>query len=136
MSEETQVIFLPETQPDLPLDRFLDRELSWLDFNQRVLELAEDSSLPLLERVNFLSIFASNLDEFFMVRVASLKRRIATGIATQSASGLSPQEVLGKISARTRDLQERHANLFAGEISSALGAHNIQIVHWSTLNDE
>ena len=135
MSEETQVIFLPETQPDLPLDRFLDRELSWLDFNQRVLELAEDSSLPLLERVNFLSIFASNLDEFFMVRVASLKRRIATGIATQSASGLSPQEVLGKISERTRDLQERHANLFAGEISSALGAHNIQIVHWSTLND-
>ena len=136
MSEETQVIFLPETQPDLPLDRFLDRELSWLDFNQRVLELAEDSSLPLLERVNFLSIFASNLDEFFMVRVASLKRRIATGIATQSASGLSPQEVLGRISERTRDLQERHANLFAGEISSALGAHNIQIVHWSTLNDE
>ena len=113
MSEETQVIFLPETQPDLPLDRFLDRELSWLDFNQRVLELAEDSSLPLLERVNFLSIFASNLDEFFMVRVASLKRRIATGIATQSASGLSPQEVLGKISERTKDLQERHANLFA-----------------------
>ena len=136
MSEETQVIFLPETQPDLPLDRFLDRELSWLDFNQRVLELAEDSSIPLLERVNFLSIFASNLDEFFMVRVASLKRRIATGIATQSASGLSPQEVLGKISERTRDLQERHANLFAGEIASALGAHNIQIVHWSTLNDE
>ena len=136
MSEETQVIFLPETQPELPLDRFLDRELSWLDFNQRVLELAEDSSLPLLERVNFLSIFASNLDEFFMVRVASLKRRIATGIATQSASGLSPQEVLGKISERTRDLQERHANLFAGEISSSLGAQGIQIVLWSTLNDE
>ena len=87
MSEETQVIFLPETQPDLPLDRFLDRELSWLDFNQRVLELAEDSSLPLLERVNFLSIFASNLDEFFMVRVASLKRRIATGIANGKTQG-------------------------------------------------
>ena len=136
MSEETQVIFLPETQPNLPADRFLDRELSWLDFNQRVLELAEDSSIPLLERVNFLSIFASNLDEFFMVRVASLKRRIATGIATQSASGLSPQEVLGQISERTRDLQERHANLFAGEISSSLGSHGIQIVHWSTLNDE
>ena len=136
MSEETQVIFQPDSQPGLPVDRFLDRELSWLDFNQRVLELAEDSSLPLLERVNFLSIFASNLDEFFMVRVASLKRRIATGIATQSASGLSPQEVLGQISERTRSLQERHANLFAGEISSALGAHGIQIVHWSTLNDE
>jgi polyphosphate kinase len=136
MSEETQVIFLPDSQPDLPVDRFLDRELSWLDFNQRVLELAEDGSIPLLERVNFLSIFASNLDEFFMVRVASLKRRIATGIATQSASGLSPQEVLGKISERTKDLQERHANLFAGELSSALGAEGIEIAHWSTLNDE
>jgi polyphosphate kinase len=135
MSEETQVIFLPDSQPDLPLDRFLDRELSWLDFNQRVLELAEDSSIPLLERVNFLSIFASNLDEFFMVRVASLKRRIATGIATQSASGLSPQEVLGQISERTRDLQMRHANLFAGEISASLGNHGIQIVHWSTLSE-
>lgn len=74
MSEETTAIFLPESQPDLPADRFLDRELSWLDFNRRVLELAEDESIPLLERVNFLSIFASNLDEFFMVRVASLKR--------------------------------------------------------------
>jgi len=135
MSEETQVIFLPDSQPDLPLDRFLDRELSWLDFNQRVLELAEDPSVPLLERVNFLSIFASNLDEFFMVRVASLKRRIATGIATQSASGLSPQGVLGQISERTKDLQERHASLFAGEISSALGRQGIQLVHWNTLND-
>ena len=136
MSEETQVIFLPDSQPDLPVDRFLDRELSWLDFNQRVLELAEDPSVPLLERVNFLSIFASNLDEFFMVRVASLKRRIATGIATQSASGLSPHEVLGQISDRTKDLQERHASLFAGEISNALGVNGIQIVHWETLNDE
>ena len=71
MSEETQIIFQPESQPDLPAERFLDRELSWLEFNQRVLELAEDQNLPLLERVHYLSIFASNLDEFFMVRVAS-----------------------------------------------------------------
>ena len=73
MSEETMAITLPPDGHDLPRDRFLDRELSWLAFNERVLELAEDKSLPLLERVNFLSIFASNLDEFFMVRVAGLK---------------------------------------------------------------
>lgn len=136
MSEETQVIFQPASQPDLPLDRFLDRELSWLDFNQRVLELAEDPSVPLLERVNFLSIFASNLDEFFMVRVASLKRRIATGIATTSASGLAPTEVLQRISEKSRELQERHANLFAGEISAALKQHDIHVVHFSTLSEE
>ena len=134
MSEETQIIFQPESQPDLPQGRFLDRELSWLEFNQRVLELAEDKSLPLLERVHFLSIFASNLDEFFMVRVASLKRRIATGIAVQSASGLSPQEVLQRISDRTRDLQSRHAELFATEISQELRVNGIDVVQWSTLS--
>ena len=136
MSEETQIIFQPDSQPDLPQGRFLDRELSWLEFNQRVLELAEDKSLPLLERVHFLSIFASNLDEFFMVRVASLKRRIATGIAVQSASGLSPQEVLQRISDRTRDLQSRHAELFATEISQELRTNGIDVVQWSTLSDQ
>ncbi|MEZ7820151.1 RNA degradosome polyphosphate kinase [Aquiluna sp. Uisw_065] len=135
MSEETQIIFQPDSQPDLPQGRFLDRELSWLEFNQRVLELAEDKSLPLLERVHFLSIFASNLDEFFMVRVASLKRRIATGIAVQSASGLSPQEVLQRISDRTRDLQSRHAELFATEISQELRVNGIDVVQWSTLSE-
>jgi len=135
MSEETQVIFQPDSQPDLPQGRFLDRELSWLEFNQRVLELAEDKTLPLLERVHFLSIFASNLDEFFMVRVASLKRRIATGIAVQSASGLSPQEVLQRISDRTRDLQSRHAELFATEISQELRKNGIDTVQWSALSE-
>ena len=78
-------------------DRFLDREISWLRFNQRVLELAEDPDVPLLERVRFLAIFASNLDEFFMVRVAGLKRRIAAGVAVRAASGLLPREVLERI---------------------------------------
>ena len=82
---------------DLEPNRFLDRELSWLHFNSRVLELAEDTSLPLLERVRFLAIFASNLDEFFMVRVAGLKRRIAAGVAVPAASGLKPREVLEQI---------------------------------------
>jgi len=135
MSEETTAIFLPSSQPDLPLDRFLDRELSWLQFNLRVLELAEDESVPLLERVNYLSIFASNLDEFYMVRVASLKRRIATGIAVPSASGLSPQEVLGQISDRTRELQARHAQIFAEVISPQLASQGIVFLRWQDLSE-
>jgi polyphosphate kinase len=134
MSEETTLIFQPGSQPDLPADRFLDRELSWLDFNLRVLELAEDESLPLLERVNYLSIFASNLDEFYMVRVASLKRRIATGLAVQSASGLTPLEVLAQISDRTRELQARHASVFADAVSPQLAAAGIVFLRYSDLS--
>src|ERR1700710_1116602 len=92
-------------------NRFLDRELSWLRFNQRVLELAEDESLPLLERVRFLAIFASNLDEFFMVRVAGLKRRIAAGVAVKAASGLMPREVIAQIWEKTRELSERQGRV-------------------------
>ena len=80
------------TEDGLPAGRFLDRELSWLAFNQRVLELAEDETVPLLERANFLAIFASNLDEFFMVRVAGLKRRIVTGLAVPTNVGVSPYD--------------------------------------------
>ena len=83
-------------------DRFLDRELSWLRFNLRLLEMAEDDSLPLLERVRSLAFFASNLDEFFMVRVAGLKRRIAAGMAVRAASGKMPREQLEAIWSRSR----------------------------------
>ena len=136
MADETTTVFTPAVSPELPEDRFLERELSWLDFNQRVLELAEDNSIPLLERVNFLSIFASNLDEFFMVRVASLKRRIATGIAVTSPSGMSPQEVMQEISDRTRVLQKRHAKLFSSELAPLMASANINLVELPTLSSE
>jgi len=124
----------PELEP-LPDDRFLDRELSWLAFNQRVLELAEDPDLPLLERVRFLAIFASNLDEFFMVRVAGLKRRIATGIAVTAASGLSPRQVLEAISEKAHELQDRHARVFAEQVQPQLAADGITLVRWDDLGE-
>jgi len=117
----------------LPADRFADRELSWLAFNERVLELAEDPSVPLLERTRFLAIFASNLDEFFMVRVAGLKRRIATGLAVTAASGLEPREVLDAVSERAHELMERHARVFTDQVEPALRGDGISIVGWSDL---
>jgi polyphosphate kinase len=118
---------------DLPADRFLDRELSWLAFNQRVLELSQDPELPLLDRTKFLAIFASNLDEFFMVRVAGLKRRIATGIAVQSASGYAPREVLESIWARAYELQIRQADIFRHDIRPALEDQGIDVLRWEEL---
>ncbi len=123
-----------ELEP-LPDDRFLDRELSWLAFNQRVLELAEDPAVPLLERVRFLAIFASNLDEFFMVRVAGLKRRIATGIAVTAASGLSPRQVLECISEEAHRLMARHAAVFAEQVQPGLASEGITLVRWDELGE-
>ncbi len=123
------------TSADLPADRFADRELSWLAFNERVLELAEDESLPLLERVRFLSIFASNLDEFFMVRVAGLKRRIATGMAVAAASGLHPRQVLDAISAKAHELTTRHAAVFAEDVQPELAGADITLVRFDDLSE-
>ncbi len=120
---------------DLPADRFLDRELSWLAFNERVLELAEDDSLPLLERVRFAAIFASNLDEFFMVRVAGLKRRIAAGVAVRAASGMRPREVLSAIWSESRALMERHSRLFHAKLLPALTAEGIDLLRWDGLSE-
>jgi polyphosphate kinase len=114
-------------------NRFIDRELSWLRFNERVLELAEDEQLPLLDRARFLAIFSSNLDEFFMVRVAGLKRRIATGLAVRAASGLMPLEVLDAISSRTAALSQRHARAFHDQVVPALDAQGIELVRWADL---
>jgi polyphosphate kinase len=136
MSEETMAITLPVSRDGLSADRFLDRELSWLAFNRRVLELAQDPNMHLLERVNFLSIFSSNLDEFFMVRVAGLKRRLATGLAVKSPSGLSPKEVLTKISEEAHELQLAHAKLFLEVIEPELERHGINLVRWNELRDD
>lgn len=122
------------TDPLLPPDRYVNRELSWLDFNARVLALAEDDSLPLLERTKFLAIFASNLDEFFMVRVAGLKRRAETGLSVRSADGLTPTEQLTVIAAKTRDMAVRHARVFLDEVQPALHAEGIEIIDWEDLD--
>ena len=121
--------------PSLPDDRYLDRELSWLAFNQRVLELAEDPDLPLLERANFLAIFASNLDEFFMVRVAGLKRRIATGLAVPTNVGRAPHDVLADICEKAHELQERHARVFRELVQAGLDEAGIDVVSWDDLDD-
>lgn len=136
MSEETMAVTMPENQGEFGPERFLDRELSWLKFNQRVLELAEDPDMFLLERLNFASIFASNLDEFFMVRVAGLKRRIATGLAVTASSGLSPQAVLTQISKEAHALQERHAKLFVEVLEPGLSEHGINLLKWAELSAE
>lgn len=118
---------------DLPEDRFSDRELSWLAFNQRVLELAENERVPLLERAKFLAIFASNLDEFFMVRIAGLKRRIAAGVAVRAASGLLPREVLDRSLSRSRELMDRQAETWRKEVLPALVEEGIDILRWDEL---
>jgi polyphosphate kinase len=120
----------------LQADRFLDREISWLQFNERVLQLAADENVPLLERARYLAIFASNLDEFFMVRVAGLKRRIATGIAVRSASGLEPREVLEQISLVAHELLTLQARVYAEQVRPALEREGITIVRWDELSDE
>jgi polyphosphate kinase len=119
-----------------PSDRYLNRELSWLDFNARVLELAEDDTVPLLERVKFLAIFASNLDEFYMVRIAGLKRRQSTGLTVRSADGLTIREQLDRVTKRTQELIHRHADVFVKDVQPRLEDHGIRIVHWEDLGDD
>jgi polyphosphate kinase len=125
----------PEQAP-LPGDRFLNRELSWLDFNGRVLCLGEDPDLPLLERAKFLAIFSSNLDEFFMVRVAGLKRRMSTGLTVRSPDGLTPREQLERISVRAQELIARHARVFSADVRPALEEQGIRIVHWDHIGED
>lgn len=120
---------------DLPAKRYADRELAWLAFNNRVLDLARDRDrIPLLERAKFLAIFSSNLDEFFMVRVAGLKRRIAAGVAVPTPTGQLPREVHDAILARTAELVADQSRVFQEDVRPALAAHDIHILSWSQLS--
>ncbi|MCC2030980.1 RNA degradosome polyphosphate kinase [Microbacterium allomyrinae] len=119
----------------LPDHRYLDRELSWLAFNQRVLELAEDPNVPVLERANFLAIFSSNLDEFFMVRVAGLKRRIITGLAVPTNVGRAPADALADISAEAHRLQLRHAHVWTTLVQPGLADAGITMISYESLDE-
>ena len=131
----------PDPEDGLPplesfADRYTDRELTWMDFNRRVLEQAEDWDLPLLERAWFLAIFSSNLDEFYMVRVAGLMRRIKAGITPVRASGLDANQVLAQVTSRAKELTARQAALFQEDIRPALAGHNVNILGWDELNSD
>jgi polyphosphate kinase len=134
---ETGLDDVVERLPDLPGDRYVDRELSWLAFNERVLDLARDARrVPLLERARFLAIFCSNLDEFFMVRVAGLKRRMAAGVAVASNSGMMPRELQDAILGRSRELVAEAYRTFSDEVRPAMAEHGIVILRWDELNED
>ena len=118
------------------LANYQDRELTWLDFDTRVLELTEDPTIPLLERVRFLSIFSSNLDEFFMVRVASLKAKIERGVTTPNSAGYTPRELLKIVLERTQNLVNIQAERFKDVIIPELASHGIEFCKISELTDE
>lgn len=127
----------PSSPDELPEGRYSDRELSWLAFNERVLDLARDTErIPLLERAKFLAIFSSNLDEFFMVRVAGLKRRIDAGVAVPSVAGMLPRELHDAILARTHDLVSEQSRVFAEEVRPGLVDEGIEILRWAELSDD
>src|SRR5215208_5819078 len=131
MSEVTQERTAQDA-PELSLDAtelYFNRELSWLDFNDRVLALAEDDSMPLLERVKFLSIYCSNLDEFFMVRVAGHHDQVDAGIEGRGPDGLTAEETIDRVSEQVRELDTRHMRQWEQEVRPALEEHSIRIVN-------
>ena len=119
-----------------PRQRLIDRELSWLSFNERVLELAEDRSIPLLERCRFLSIFSSNLDDFFMIRVATLKRKLESGVTKANTAGYSPIELMSEISKKTQSLIQRQSECFQNDVRIKLAEVGISFIKWKEQDDE
>ncbi|SDL78055.1 RNA degradosome polyphosphate kinase [Tessaracoccus oleiagri] len=124
----------PLAEQPLPEGRYLDRELSWLEFNQRVLDQASDTvRVPLIERAKFLAIFSSNLDEFFMVRIAGLKRRIDAGVAQPSTSGILPKELHALLLERVHELVTSQSKIFQSDVRPALAAEGIEFLTWAEL---
>ena len=119
----------------MKFENVTDRELSWLSFDQRVLELAEDPSIPLLERLRFLAIFSSNLDEFFMVRVATLMSKIENDITVRNVAGFAPRDLMAEISTRTKALVERQSHTLHEDIVPKLKEQGIEFIHWENLDD-
>ena len=119
-----------------PRERLIDRELSWLAFNERVLELAEDASNPLLERCRFLAIFSSNLDDFFMIRVASVKRKLGAGVTKKNTAGFTPAELMAEISKKTQELIARQTKCFQTDILPKLAQNGIEITDWESLTED
>ncbi len=129
MEPGTDIVNETQAAPDLDsTELYENRELSWLDFNDRVLQLAEDPQTPLMERVKFLAIYTSNLDEFVMVRVAGLHDQVDAGIDARKADGLSPSETLERIAEQTRDLGARQSRQWDSEVRPALAEHGIRIL--------
>ena len=120
---------------DDPRGRLIDRELSWLAFNERVLELAEDPAIPLLERCRFLAIFSSNLDDFYMIRVATQKRKIETGVTKINTAGYAPTELMSQIAQKTQELLQRQSYAFHKVVLPELGRYGIELAAWSSLDD-
>jgi polyphosphate kinase len=130
---EPTAIEAPASIP--PAERFDNRELSWLDFNARVLALAENPDLPILERVRFLAIFNANLDEFFQIRVAGLKEQVIAGLGSTSPDGMTPAEQLARIAERVQDLMERQHSLWSRSIRPRLRRAGIRVEQWDALDE-
>ncbi len=133
--EDTAADTLPDTSR-LPADRFLDRTASWLEFNHRVLELALDEDVPLLDRVRFVAIFSRNLDEFFMVRVAALRSRVAAGVTTPGPSGATPRERIDRVARMAHEFVDTQANLVTQRLLPAMAETGLAVLSWTDLDDD
>jgi polyphosphate kinase len=134
--ETRDILDLHEAPPDGRGVRHLNRELSWLQFDERVLALAADPDLPVLERAKFLAIFAGNLDEFYQVRVAGLKEQVVAGVTGSGADGIPPADQLRAIDGYAGDLSRRQAAIFGTEVVPALEAGGVVLSDWDALDDE